>query len=75
MMEDEDPGKYTKMPDPKTLKFRDFYPNHFGQFLSEFGTMPSPNPIFIRISDQAFKFRFFFQFFGLSRTAGHLYVY
>ena len=26
----------------KTLKFRDFYPNRFDQFLSEIGTMPSP---------------------------------
>jgi hypothetical protein len=40
------------MPDPKKLKFRDFYLNRFGQFLSEIGTMPSPNPIFIQISDK-----------------------
>jgi hypothetical protein len=26
-------------PDPKMLKFRDFYPSRFGQFLSEIGTM------------------------------------
>ena len=34
----EDPGKYTnlnlKMPEPKTFKFRDFYPNLITQFLS-----------------------------------------
>lgn len=47
----QDPGKYTKMPHPKVLKFCDFYPNHFGQFLSEIGTTPSPYPIFIQIPD------------------------
>jgi hypothetical protein len=36
------------MPEPKALKFRDFYPNRFGQFLSEIGTMHSPNPNFIQ---------------------------
>jgi hypothetical protein len=40
-----DPG------DPETPKFRDFYLNHFGQFLSEFQTTPPPTPIFIQISD------------------------
>ena len=34
----------------KTLKFRDFYPNRFGQFLSEIGTT-SPNQIFVQILD------------------------
>jgi hypothetical protein len=47
----EDPGKYTKMPDPKTPKFRDFYPYRFGQFLSEIRTTRPPNLIFIQISD------------------------
>jgi hypothetical protein len=38
------------MPDLKSL---DFYPNHFEQFLSEFGTMHLPHPlaIFIQILD------------------------
>jgi hypothetical protein len=62
---DEDPGKYTKMPDPKAPKFRNFYPNRFGQFLSEIWTTRPPNPIFIQISDQALKncfFSFFYTF-------------
>jgi hypothetical protein len=47
----------TKMPLSKNV--RDFYPNRFGQFLSEIGTMHSPNPIFIQIPDEAFKTCFF----------------
>ena len=47
----KDPGKYTKIPDPKALKFRDFYPSHFGQILSKIRTTPPPNPIFTQISD------------------------
>jgi hypothetical protein len=39
------------MPDLKSLKFRDFYPNRFDQFLSEFDTMHLPHPIFIQIPD------------------------
>jgi hypothetical protein len=40
------------MPDPKALKFRDFYPNRFNQFISEIGTtMHSPNPNFIQTPD------------------------
>ena len=45
------PGKYTKIPDPKVLKFCDFYPSHFGQILSKIRTTPPPNPIFTQISD------------------------
>ena len=47
----QDPGKYTKIPDPKALKFHDFYPRHFDQFLSKIRTTPPPNPIFTQISD------------------------
>ena len=40
-----------KLPGPVTVapKFRDFYPNRFGQFLSEIRTTPPPNPIFIQL--------------------------
>ena len=36
-----------KVPDPKTPKFRDFYPTHFGQFLSEIRITPVPNTLVI----------------------------
>ena len=58
----EDPGKYTKIPDPNTLKLRNFYPNCFGQFLSEISTTPLPNLNFIQIPEQTFKNRCFLFF-------------
>jgi len=49
----QDPGKYTKMPCPKMPKICEFYPNDFGQILSDFRSWPQQKPIFIRTPDQA----------------------
>jgi hypothetical protein len=50
------PHRRTLESTPKCLiqkhsNFAIFYPNRFGQFLSEIQAMPLPNPIFIKISD------------------------
>ena len=70
MEQDQDPGKYTKMPDLKTLKFHDFYPNSFGQLLSKIGTTPLPNNFYPNSGlDQ--KTAFYQKYFGLSWRTLH----
>jgi hypothetical protein len=72
-----DPGKYTKMPHPKALKFRDFYPNRFGNIFIRNWHHAFAKPNFYPNSGLGLLNLFFFlsNFFGICRAMGLLYVY